>query len=366
MESIENLDKITASKKFLKRYTRDELKELFLEIGIKKYRAEQIADEIYIKRTQSFQEMTLLPQELRDLMDRHFVLNSLKIGKIRRSVDGSIKFLFNLHDGKSVEAVFMPWYDEDISDTKRISLCISSMAGCPVECAFCATGTLGMQRNLDAAEIVDQVMMVEQETGSKITNIVFMGMGEPLLNFKNVLQTIKVLIEDKNKLLARKRITVSSVGFPNRIKELADTGIRVNLAISLHATTNGFRHKLIPFLKNISISDLMDSLEYYYRKSKNPITYEYIMFDGMNDTDEDAKRLAKIAKRVPSKVNIIPYNDISFTNPTGFTTELSPTPHSRMLDFANMLRSERITVVVRDTFGSDIEAACGQLALSEG
>lgn len=375
ISSIENYHQLFQNKEFMnnselnkktyiKNITKEELKYSLNESGFQTYRAEQILDEIYIRRTESFEKMELLPQKLRNFLDNNFTLNSLKLKKMRRSTDSSIKFLFDLHDGKSIESVYMPWYDENFEDTSRITLCISSMAGCPVECAFCATGTMGLLRNLEPAEIVDQILMVEKETQKKVTNIVFMGMGEPLLNLKNVKSAILILTDENNSLISRKRITVSSVGFPSRIKELSETGIKVKLAISLHATTNGLRHKLIPFLKNIDINELMDSIEDYYRVTKIPITYEYIMFDGLNDTDEDAKRLIKIARRVPSKVNIIPFNDISFTNPSGFAAELKPTPRERIEEFAKVLKSERIPVIIRDTFGSDIEAACGQLALS--
>lgn len=359
MSNIEHKKKI-----HIKNITKVELKIILKEARFEQYRAEQILDEIYIKRTDDFKEMDLLPQKMRTFLENKFTLNSLKINKIRRSEDSSIKFLFDLHDGKSIESVYMPWYDENFEDTSRITLCISSMAGCPVECAFCATGTLGLLRNLEPAEIIDQILMVEKETQKKVTNIVFMGMGEPLLNLKNVKRAIEILIDASNSLISRKRITVSSVGFPGRIIELAESGLKVKLAISLHATTNGTRHKLIPFLKNIDINDLMDSIEHYYRAVKIPITYEYIMFEGLNDTQDDIKRLIKIARRVPSKVNIIPFNDISFTNPSGLSAELKPTSREKINEFAKALKAEKIPVIIRDTFGSDIEAACGQLALS--
>ncbi len=358
------LSKTKNNKIFIKDLTREELKKAVKIAGFPEYRGDQIFDEIYVKRTNSFDNMGLLPLELRDHLNKTYELDSLKLGKVRRSVDGSIKFLFELQDDKSIEAVYMPWYDENFEDTSRITLCISSMAGCPVECAFCATGSMGLLRNLTASEIIDQILLTELETGKKVTNVVFMGMGEPMLNFKNVYKTLKVLTDPNNKLISRKRITLSTVGFPNRIKELADSGMKIKLAISLHATTNGFRDKLIPFLKNISINQLMDSIEDYYRAVKIPLTYEYILFDGMNDTAEDVKRLAKIARRVPSRVNIIPYNDISFTGPQGFAAELKPSSRSKIIEFANELRSMKVAVTVRDTFGSDIEAACGQLALS--
>lgn len=353
------------TKPFIKNFSNEDLIKYFKSLGYEKYRAEQLLNEIYIKRTESFDEMTLLPKDLRQILKDNFILNSINILKTSKSVDGSVKFLFRLSDGKSIEAVYMPWFDEDLSSTERISLCISSMAGCPVECAFCATGTLGKQRNLETAEIIEQLLFSEKELKGKITNIVFMGMGEPLLNYNNVIDSIKIFSYPKNKLLSRRKITLSTVGIAAKIKHLADTDYPVKLALSLHATTNGLREKLIPLMGEVSIQKILDSVEYYYRKTKLPVTYEYIMFDGLNDTTEDAKRLAKIVKRVPSKVNIIPYNDISFTNPVGFSASLKPTPIKRINEFASEIVKFGGKVTVRDTFGSDIEAACGQLALSE-
>jgi len=240
------------------------------------------------------------------------------------------------------------------------------MAGCPLACAFCATGTLGFKRNLSSGEIVEQILLVEKELGYKITNIVFMGMGEPLMNYGNVVRAIDILTEERNKLLRRKKITLSTAGIPGKIIRLADEEKPVKLALSLHATTNGLRSKIMPLAEKNDLTTLMDSIEYYYRKTKLDITYEYILFDGLNDSDEDINRLAKIARRVPSRVNIIPFNDISFTAPVGIAAELHPAPREKMEYFASRLRQQGIPVILRDTFGGDIEAACGQLALSEG
>jgi 23S rRNA (adenine2503-C2)-methyltransferase len=353
------------NKTFIKNLSRLQLKEYLLGNNFEPFRAKQISDEIFVKRTQSFEEMTLLPVSLRSKLEEDFLLNSLRIKKVKKSKDGSVKFLFELFDERSIEAVFMPWYNDDSDIAERVTLCISSMAGCPVECAFCATGTLGKQRNLETAEIIDQLLLSEKELGQKITNIVFMGMGEPLLNYNNVVDSINIFSDADNKLLSRRKITLSTVGIAAKIKHLADTEKPVKLALSLHATTNGLREKLIPLMGEVAINKIMDAVEYYYRKTKLPVTYEYIMFDGLNDTEEDAKRLAKIAKRIPSKVNIIPYNDISFTNPVGFSAELRPTPMDRINEFAKSVTKSGGKVTVRDTFGEDIEAACGQLALSE-
>lgn len=351
---------------YIKNYTLDKLEILMQDFGFEKYRAAQVFSGLYVDRIDSFKDIKTLPPKLRELLNDIFRINSLEISKIRKSEDGSIKYLFKLFDGKQIETVYMPWYDETDGEIERVTLCISSMAGCPVECAFCATGTLGFQRNLTSGEIIDQILFVEKDLGIKVTNIVFMGMGEPLLNYNNVVNTIDILTLPKNNLLRRKKITLSTVGITAKIKHLALSKNPVKLAISLHATTNGFREKIIPMAKGIQLNALMESIEYYYRKTRIPVTYEYIPFENYNDTDEDAKRLAKILKRVPSRVNIIPFNDISFTGAVGFSNKLKPTPKDKILEFGLKVRHYGGAVTIRDTFGTDIEAACGQLALSEG
>ncbi len=354
------------SENFIKNYTLANLEKKIIELGYEKYRALQILNGIYVDRVQKFEQISTLPNTLKNILDDTFLINSIKLLKKRQSLDGSIKYLFQLNDGKSIEAVYMPWYDEHNGEIERITLCISTMAGCPVGCAFCATATLGLIRNLDTSEIIDQILFVENDLSIKISNIVFMGMGEPLLNYKNVINSIELLTLPENKLLSRKKITLSTVGITNKIKQLANSRSPVKLAISLHATTNGFREKIIPLAKSVKINDLMDSIEYYYRKTHLPITYEYIPFENFNDTFEDAKRLAKILKRVPSRVNLIPFNDISFTGVSGLSQTLKSSSKEKILEFGNQIKEFGGVVTIRDTFGTDIEAACGQLALKEG
>jgi len=291
---------------------------------------------------------------------RSFVSNKKQV-----SIDGSVKFLNKMQDHKSVESVFMPWHEENPDRPVRTTLCISSQVGCAVDCAFCATGKMGFGRNMTAGEIVEQVIVAEELLGEKVTNLVFMGMGEPLLNHNAVFKAIEIFTQDYATIVYPKKITVSTSGIMKNISRLAQLPKYVKLAISLHATTNGMRDRIMPINRKSPISDLMQTVEDYYRVTKLPVTYEYIPFDGLNDTYEDAKRLAKIAKRVPSRVNIIPFNDISFTNPTGYAAKLKPTPMHRILEFAGEVRAEGGVVTVRDTFGSDIDAACGQLALSD-
>lgn len=361
--NIQSIKRIL-TKKQVKSLDLDDAKSYFEQINEPRYRADQLFNEIYFNKAKSFSEMTTLPVNLRNSLKEQFELTSISIDSKRISKDGSIKYLFTLNDSKSIEAVYMPWTNDE-GNVERSTLCISSMAGCPVGCAFCATGTLGFKRNLSPAEMIDQIFLVEEDLNLKINNIVIMGMGEPLLNYENVVKFLHIATDEKSKILSRRKITLSTSGIAPRIKQLAHIVAPPKLAISLHATTNGLRQQIMPISKSFNLSVLMDSVEYYYRQTKLPITYEYILFDGLNDTDEDIERLRKIALRVPSRLNFIPYNDISFANPQGITNELKPTPHERIVEFADALRNSGVAVIVRDTYGRDIEAACGQLALAK-
>ncbi len=334
-------------------------------LGEKKFRAEQVFIELYKNRRQSISELKTLPKSIITAIDENFTFDVFKSTKKQVSVDGSVKFLFTLKDNKAIESVYMPWMEDDSDKPVRETLCISSQVGCAVDCSFCATGKLGFMRNLSIAEIVMQVLEVEKQLQTKITNIVFMGMGEPLLNYKNVVESIRIFTNDKVDFIRPKRITVSTSGVVPKMYKLADENLSVKLALSLHSTTNGVRDKIIPINKSNDLSKIMEAIDYYYHKSKLPITYEYIPFAGLNDTEIDAKRLAKISKRLPSRINLIPFNDISFTNPQGYAAELRPTNKEGIAEFVKNIRKYGGTVTVRDTFGSDIDAACGQLALSE-
>lgn len=346
-------------------YTYEDWISYLNKLNQPKYRAEQILIELYKNRRQSFSEFKTLPKAIIEQLKIDFTFDLFTKYKKQVSVDGSVKFLFTLKDGKAIESVYMPWLEDDSDKPIRETLCISSQVGCAVDCAFCATGKLGFLRNLSVAEIVNQVLVVEKELNTKITNIVFMGMGEPLLNYKNVVNSIKIFTNEKLDFIRPKRITVSTSGVVPKIYKLADENLGVKLALSLHSTTNGARDKVIPINKSNDLSKVMEAIEYYFHKSKLPITYEYIPFAGLNDTDLDAKRLAKISKRLPSRINLIPFNDISFTNPTGYAAELRPTTRENIDIFVKNIRKYGGTVTVRDTFGADIDAACGQLALSD-
>ncbi len=346
-------------KKFIKNYTLDELSREMPEFGEPEYRAEQIFRHMYLQNLTDFGDFSSLPKELREKFSEKYELNTCTLQKVQTSaLDGSQKFLFRLPDGNSIESVLIP--EED-----RLSLCMSSQVGCALGCRFCATGTLGLNRNLETGEIVDQFIRAEIASGKKITNIIFMGMGEPLQNYENVTRAIKILSGGKVAKLGRKRITISTVGVVPKIYQLADDGLNVKLALSLHATTNGERRHIIPIAKKWDLTELGDAIEYYYRKTKNSVTYEYIVFDNFNESAEDAKRLAKIARRVPSLVNLIPFNDISFAVEDLDYPKLDPAPKRKVIKFADMLKQQGANVFIRWSAGSDIDAACGQLALSE-
>lgn len=360
-----NLENINIIKKSIYDLTFADWVTFVEKLDEKKFRAEQIFIELYKNKRKSVDEFKTLPQKIKDAINESFDFGLFTSTKKQVSIDGSVKFLFKLKDGKAIESVYMPWLEDDSSTPVRETLCISSQVGCAVDCSFCATGKLGFMRNLTISEIVGQVLEVEKELNTKITNIVFMGMGEPLLNYKNVVESIRILTNDKLEFIRPKRITVSTSGVVPKMFKLADENLGVKLALSLHSTTNGVRDKIIPINKSNNLNKIMEAIEYYFHKSKLPITYEYIPFAGLNDTEIDAKRLAKISKRLPSRVNLIPFNDISFTNPTGYSSELKPTNKEGIAEFVKNIRKYGGTVTVRDTFGADIDAACGQLALSE-
>ncbi len=354
--------KIT-SKNCIKDYNLPDLQRLMAEWDEAGFRAEQIFREIYSQRRDNFHAFTTIPKTLINKLDRNFTINTIADYKAQESSDGTIKYLFRLKNGAAIESVLIPSYDPADEDLKRLTLCVSSQVGCALDCAFCATGKLKLLRNLTAGEIVDQVLHVEKHIQKKITNIVFMGMGEPLQNFDNLVKAIEILSNRIEPVIGRKRITVSTSGIVPKIKELAKLKPAVKLAISLHATTNGLRDKLMPINGKWNIEQLRNAIEFYYRQTKLPVTYEYILFKGLNDSDEDVKRLAKFVRSVPAKVNIIPFHDIGFISEEA--KELKPANIEEINKFAQKLRSEGANAFVRTSAGFDIDAACGQLAFSD-
>ena len=342
------------------------IEDILIELREPKYRAEQILKAIYNDRVETFEEMTTLPKSLRDKLPEYFQINSLELSKESISSDRTTKLLFGLNDGNFIESVLIPseFDDEDEKTHQRNTLCISTQVGCKVDCPFCATGKMGFKRNLLCSEIVDQFFMTEKFSENKVTNIVFMGMGEPLLNFDNTVKSISLLTNIKYQLMSKRRITVSTAGIVPKIIELADTGFKVKLAVSLHATTNILREKLIPIAKKWNMNELFNSLEYYYQKTKVPITFEYILFEGLNDKDHDVERLSKLTRRFPSKINLLQFNVLNFMNSTGFANELKPAGIFKIHEFSKLLAKSGVTVRIRKSSGKDIEAACGQLAYS--
>jgi 23S rRNA (adenine2503-C2)-methyltransferase len=346
--------------------TREEFADLLqMECSIpERFRAEQLYEWLYSRRARSFAEMTNLPLAIRKALEERYIIPSLTCAHVSESVDGTKKFLFTLEDSRSIETVLIP--SEIRSErTPRRTLCVSTQVGCPLDCKFCATASLKLKRNLTIAEILLQIFEAERITGETITNLVFMGMGEPMLNYENLVRALRIITDPKTDMLGKRRVTVSTSGIPEAIRNFANEGLNVKLALSLHATTNDLRTRLMPINKKYPLEEVLAAMEEYYKTTGRPITYEYILFDTLNDSPADAMRLAKIARRVPSRVNVIPFHPIDFTNPTGFAAELRPASKEAFDRFIAALRATGVTAVVRTSSGQDIEAACGQLALAE-
>jgi 23S rRNA (adenine2503-C2)-methyltransferase len=348
--------------------TREELEELFASElpDVPKFRAGQVYRWLYARRARSFTEMTDLPKSLQAELKKKYKLPKLKLAHLSESSDGTRKFLFTLSDGLSIETVLIPseMIDER-GETKRKTLCVSTQVGCPLDCKFCATASLKLKRNLTTAEILLQVFEAERLTGERITNLVFMGMGEPMLNLEHVARAIRIMTDPETEIIGKKRITISTSGLPEAIREFTRMNLGVKLALSLHATTNELRSRLMPINRRYPLEEVLGAMEDYYQLTRIPVTYEYIVFHGLNDGPADAKRLAKITRRCPSKVNVIPFHPIDFTHPEGISAELAPAPKEEFDRFLALLRADGVRVMVRSSSGVDIEAACGQLALAE-
>lgn len=347
--------------------TLQELSDFAERIGEKRYRGKQLFDWIYAKDASSFAEMTSLAKSFRELLEQHASLERVEIVQRQRSHgDATTKFLVKLHDGLHVESVLIPprlafrGHEADHEEEqRRLTLCISSQAGCALDCKFCATATMGFLRNLTAGEIVGQVMQVRREAHRPITNIVFMGMGEPMMNFDNVMKAVDILTTGLN--IAARRITVSTAGRADKIRLMAESGCKAKLAVSLHSAVDETRTMLMPINKKFNLAELMSALEYYHAKTRKRVTYEYIFFGGVNDSDYEVAQLVKLARRVPCKVNIIPFHSIAFTGVGGLGASLKPS--TRMNAIADRLRAAHLSVFVRSSAGEDIDAACGQLAV---
>ncbi len=340
------------TKRDIRKLKLEELKEFFSQHGEKPFRAQQVYEWLWNKSAKNFEQMTNLSVELRTMMKEHFVINHIKVDNMQRSADGTIKNAVTLHDGLIVESVLIP-------TEKRITACVSSQVGCSLACKFCATARLKRQRNLTPDEIYDQVAAIKEQSelffGRPLTNIVFMGMGEPLLNYANVISAIEKITSQKGLNMASRRITVSTVGIAKMIMKMADDGVKFNLAVSLHAAINKTRSSIMPINDTNSLEELGDALRYWYKKTKKIVTYEYVVWQGINDTEEHAWALLKFCKIIPSKVNLIEYNPID-------DGEFKQAPEGVLNMYMDLLERNGITTRIRKSRGKDIDAACGQLA----
>jgi len=344
-------------KQDIRKLTPAQLKDWLTQHGEQGFRAKQIYEWLWKKSALSFEQMTNLSLPTRELLNTHFEIRPLSVDQQQRSNDGTIKSSFRLFDGNLVEGVLIPALRHD--DIDRMTACVSSQVGCSLTCKFCATGYMDRKRNLDAAEIYDQVVAIDRQAKENynvpLSNIVYMGMGEPLLNYKNVLESVNRITSPDGLGMSPKRITVSTAGIAKMIRQLGDDEVKFNLALSLHAANDQKRDQIMPINESNTLEALGDALGYFYKKTGTRITFEYILFYNFNDTLQDAQELWKFTKRVPAKVNIIEYNPIaeaSFKNTDPQTLD----------KFAGFLDSKGVTVNVRRSRGKDIDAACGQLA----
>lgn len=340
------------SKRDIRKLKLEELKAFFVEKGDKAFRAQQVYEWLWKKSAKSFDQMTNISLETREMLKENFVINHIKVDNMQRSSDGTIKNAVTLHDGLVVESVLIP-------TEKRITACVSSQVGCSLACKFCATARLKRQRNLSVDEIYDQVAAIREQSelffGRPLTNIVFMGMGEPMLNYANVMAAIEKITSPKGLNMASRRITVSTVGVAKMIKKMADDNPKFNLAVSLHAALNETRSSIMPINDTNSLEELAEALQYWYQKTKSKVTYEYVVWKGVNDSPEHAQALLKFAKIVPSKVNLIEYNPID-------EGEFQQADEAVLDMYMHLLESNGITTRIRKSRGKDIDAACGQLA----
>lgn len=339
-------------KKDIRALTKDQLRDFFVENGDKAFRGNQVYEWLWSKVSHSFDDMTNVSKATRQMLEENFVINHIKVDEMQKSSDGTIKNAIKLHDGLMVESVLIP-------TPTRTTACVSSQVGCSLDCKFCATSRLKRMRNLNPDEIYDQVAAINQESllyhNRKLTNIVFMGMGEPLMNYNNVIKSIEKITSPEGLGMSPKRITVSTSGVPKIIKKMADDTVRFNLAVSLHSAIDEVRTQIMPFNENFPLTDLREALEYWYEKTERMITYEYIVWNGINDTRKDIDALVKFCGYVPCKVNIIEYNPID-------DGEFQQASSRAVSDYVAVLEMNDIVVNVRRSRGKDIDAACGQLA----
>ncbi len=345
---------VAINKKDIRNLSKSEIEQVLVEMGEPKFRAKQIHEWLWQKGACYFDEMTNLSKDLRQKLNETFALRPIVLDKAQFSNDGTIKSRFRLHDGHLVESVLIP-----VPADNRFTVCVSTQVGCSLTCSFCATGRMDRTRNLDASEIYDQVVMVnkqcEEQFGHPLTNIVYMGMGEPLLAYSPVMKSIEHITGEQGLNWSPRRITVSTAGIAKMIKKLADDGTKVNLALSLHAADDAKRDTIMPINESNNLEVIMEALRYFYDKTKNRISYEYIAFQNFNDSLTDAANLLKLCKHFPVRVNIIEYNPID-------NAPFEKSSLENLDRFSAYLSRNGVTVTVRRSRGKDIDAACGQLA----
>jgi 23S rRNA (adenine2503-C2)-methyltransferase len=340
-------------KKDIRALTKTQIQDFFIANGDKTFRANQVFDWLWHKKANNFEMMTNLSKSTRSLLENHFIINQIKVDVLQRSEDGTIKNAIKLHDDLMVESVLIP-------TEKRTTACVSSQVGCSLDCLFCATSLLKRMRNLTSDEIYDQVVVINNQSklyfDKPLTNIVFMGMGEPLMNYNNVLQSIEMITSKEGLNMSSKRITVSTSGISKMIIKMANENVKFNLAVSLHSAIEETRNKIMPFTKNFPLIELRKALEYWYQKTKSKVTYEYVVWKNINDNQESINALVKFCKYVPCKVNLIEYNPIDESN------EFLQADNSILDKYVNALQNINVITKVRRSRGKDIDAACGQLA----
>ena len=339
-------------KQDIRALTKEQLRDFFIKNSDKAFRGNQVYEWLWHKASHSFDDMTSLSKETRKMLDENFVINHIEVDQMQRSKDGTIKNAIKLYDDLVVESVLIP------TET-RTTACVSSQVGCSLDCNFCATARLKRMRNLNPDEIYDQVVAIDKQSrlyqGHKLSNIVFMGMGEPLLNYKNVLTAIDKITSDEGLGMSPKRITLSTVGIPKMIKKLADDKVKFNLAVSLHSAIDEIRSKMMPINEKSNLAELLESLNYWYSMTTKIITFEYVIWKGINDKQRDVNALVAYCKKIPSKVNLIEYNAID-------DSEFQQASKEATAMYVKTLEANRIVVNVRRSRGKDIDAACGQLA----
>lgn len=339
-------------KKDIRALTKEQLREFFVKQGDKAFRGTQVYEWLWQKSAHNFEDMTNISLETRQMLQENFVINHIKVDQMQRSSDGTIKNAVRLHDDLIVESVLIP-------TATRTTACVSSQVGCSLDCKFCATARLKRMRNLNPDEIYDQVVAIDNESrlyhNRPLSNIVFMGMGEPLMNYNNVLKAIDKITSPEGLGMSPKRIVVSTSGVPKMIKKMADDEVKFKLAVSLHSAIDEVRTSIMPFNATFPLSDLREALQYWFEKTKNRITYEYVVWDGINDQRKDVDALVEFCKFAPSKVNLIEYNPID-------DSQFQQANNEALDMYVNVLEANNITVTVRRSRGKDIDAACGQLA----